>query len=445
MTRRKPDARSIHDGSVKGQGRGGLADQAAANFSDARAKRAHAVKAGQLGDHRGNDKGLVSLIADKARMKNGKRPAAVFGQDLAGGEGKFPLGSGKKRKRAANAQPSGGGGGIWAEMNRDQAKRRAAVRDGAGLQTASLKGGLALGLTTDPYRDPGGDAPPAQSGTSIFDPVLCELAYRWFCPPGGLILDPFAGGSVRGVVASHLGRRYLGVDLRAEQAQANDAQLVICRDPAPRWIVGDAIDLPRLTADHIGDGADMVFSCPPYGDLEVYSEDPRDLSAMPAAEFDDAYARIIGHAVAALRPDRFAAFVVGDYRDADGFYRGFVSRTIEAFEAAGARLYNEAILVTALGSLPVRTRKQFVASRKLGKTHQNFLVFCKGDPKAATAAIGPVEFGELTDGETVAEDRSAGSIAPVPVKRPGTKAPKAEAPAPLPEGAHPASRYGEIL
>src|SRR5262245_29678572 len=22
------------------------------------------------------------------------------------------------------------------------------------------------------------------SGTSIFDPVLCELAYTWFCPPG---------------------------------------------------------------------------------------------------------------------------------------------------------------------------------------------------------------------------------------------------------------------
>lgn len=48
----------------------------------------------------------------------------------------------------------------------------------------------------------------AGSGTSIFDPVLCELAYRWFCPPGGSILDPFAGGSVRGIVAGILGREY---------------------------------------------------------------------------------------------------------------------------------------------------------------------------------------------------------------------------------------------
>lgn len=28
---------------------------------------------------------------------------------------------------------------------------------------------------------------------------------------------------------------------------------------------------------------------------------------------------------------------------------------------------------------------------------QNVLVFCKGDPKKATAAIGPVEFGEIEE------------------------------------------------
>jgi hypothetical protein len=63
-----------------------------------------------------------------------------------------------------------------------------------------------------------------QSGTSIFDPVLCELAYRWFSPPGGLVLDPFAGGSVRGIVAAKCGREYIGVDLRPEQVAANREQ-----------------------------------------------------------------------------------------------------------------------------------------------------------------------------------------------------------------------------
>ncbi len=31
-------------------------------------------------------------------------------------------------------------------------------------------------------------------GTSIFDPALCELMYKWFCPNNGQILDPFGGG-----------------------------------------------------------------------------------------------------------------------------------------------------------------------------------------------------------------------------------------------------------
>lgn len=59
------------------------------------------------------------------------------------------------------------------------------------------------------------------AGDSIFDPVLAEIAYRWFAPPGGAILDPFAGGSVRGVVAGMLGYSYTGIDLRAEQVEAN--------------------------------------------------------------------------------------------------------------------------------------------------------------------------------------------------------------------------------
>ncbi len=61
---------------------------------------------------------------------------------------------------------------------------------------------------------------------------------------------------------------------------------------------------------------------------------------------------------------------------------------------AGAALYNEAILVTAVASLPMRAGKQFAVSRKLGKTHQNVLVFCKGDPRKATEACGPVEIDE---------------------------------------------------
>ena len=76
------------------------------------------------------------------------------------------------------------------------------------------------------------DAAPQATGTSIFDPVLCELAYRWFCPLGGMVADPFAGGSVRGIVAAALGYHYTGFELRGEQVDANAIQAArICQGP----------------------------------------------------------------------------------------------------------------------------------------------------------------------------------------------------------------------
>jgi hypothetical protein len=41
--------------------------------------------------------------------------------------------------------------------------------------------------------------------------------------------------------------------------------------------------------------------------------------------------------------------------------------------------------------------KQFSSGRKLGKTHQNVLVFIKGDPRKATAACGPVEIADIAE------------------------------------------------
>jgi hypothetical protein len=65
--------------------------------------------------------------------------------------------------------------------------------------------------------------------------------------------------------------------------------------------------------------------------------------------------------------------------------RNFVSETIAAFQDAACGLYNEAILVTPAGTTALRARRIFDAGRKLSKTHQNVLVFCKGDPKEAAA------------------------------------------------------------
>jgi hypothetical protein len=257
-------------------------------------------------------------------------------------------------------------------VDREKNKARATSYDSQDTLNAIMGGGV-------------------ESGTSIFDPVLCEIAYRWFSPIDGLVLDPFAGGSVRGIVAAKLGRQYIGHELRGEQVEANRIQAnEICGNDAivPVWITGDSRNIDKTCADV---NADLIFTCPPYADLEVYSDDPNDLSTMGYEEFRKVYCEIIAKTCARLRNDRFAVCVVGEVRDKKGNYYDFVGDTVQAFRSAGLHYYNEAILITAVGSLPIRAGKQFSASRKLGKTHQNILVFVKGDGKKAANACGPVD------------------------------------------------------
>lgn len=215
------------------------------------------------------------------------------------------------------------------------------------------------------------------SGTSVFDPVLCEVIYNWFCPEKGIVFDPFAGGSVRGVVAEMLGLHYIGIDLSQAQVDANQInadQLGVC----PVWHCDDS----RNADLYLPDGsADLVFSCPPYHNLEKYSDHPQDLSNMNYADFLAAYTEIIETACGKLKKNRFAVFVVGEIRDQKGAYRDFVSTTKRIFQESGLYLYNDNVLLEQYGTAPMRAASTF-KSLKTTKVHQNVLIFYKGDIKA---------------------------------------------------------------
>ena len=222
----------------------------------------------------------------------------------------------------------------------------------------------------------GRTAKDAMPEASIFDPALCEVLYHWFCPPGGTILDPFAGGSVRGIVANYLGYNYTGIDIRPEQIESNYEQAkTIVPEFIPNWLTGDSnkvLDDLWLNMEQY----DFLFSCHPYADLEVYSDLPGDISNMPYKEFLILYRSIIKKAVSLLKPGALCAWVIGEVRSKDGSYYGFVPDTIKAFKDAGAQYYNEAILLNAIGTAMLRVGNTF-KSGKLVKVHQNILIFKK--------------------------------------------------------------------
>ena len=140
----------------------------------------------------------------------------------------------------------------------------------------------------------------------------------------------------------------------------------------PRWYCGDS----NKVLDNLQEQFDFVFSCPPYGNLEVYSDLEGDISNMPYNEFLKNYREIISKCFNLLKNGGFACFVVGEFRDKDGNYVGFVPDTIRAFTDCGFKYYNEAVLCTSLASASIRAKGN-MKSKKLVKVHQNILVFRK--------------------------------------------------------------------
>ncbi len=149
------------------------------------------------------------------------------------------------------------------------------------------------------------------------------------------------------------------------------------------WILGDSAQMDELVPTDAE--YDMIWACPPYFDLEVYSDNEADGSVFKDYDkFIHWYREIFRSCVARLKENRFLAVVVGEVRAKTGdkgAYRGFVPDTIRVMTELGLHYYNEAILLTMMGSVSLRAAPPFKAARKLGKTHQNVLVFYKGNPR----------------------------------------------------------------
>ncbi|MDR3245009.1 MAG: site-specific DNA-methyltransferase [Prevotellaceae bacterium] len=224
-------------------------------------------------------------------------------------------------------------------------------------------------------------------GVSILDPVLSEIVCRWFNVDGGKVFDCFAGDTVFGYVAAHLGYDFTGIELRKEQVELNNKRV---ENLPARYICDDG----QNVAKHIeADSQDLLFSCPPYFDLEKYSNNVADASNQKTyAGFIGILKNAFTSALSCLKNDRFAIIVVGDVRDKKtGFYYTFADDVKQIFNEAGARLYNELILVETGASSALRAAHN-MKTRKVVKMHQNVLCFYKGNPKNIKKHFKSIEY-----------------------------------------------------
>lgn len=216
----------------------------------------------------------------------------------------------------------------------------------------------------------------SMQGTSIFNPTLTEIIYRWFTPgKGSEIIDPFAGGSVRGVIAKILDHNYTGIELRKEQVEANYQNAQEMGLNGITWHNDDSLNI----GNYVEDGTkDLLIACPPYFDLEVYSDDEKDISNMGWSGFEEVYTEIMRRTARKLKPNRFAVVVISDVRDKKtGMYHDLVGVTKEAMKQEGFGFYNDMVLINIAGSAAITARRS-MKNRKVRRCHQSVLVFYNG-------------------------------------------------------------------
>lgn len=123
--------------------------------------------------------------------------------------------------------------------------------------------------------------------------VIWNLLER-YTRPGDLVVDPMAGSGTTLDVAAEMGRRAVGCDVSPQRDDIIDA---------------DARHLP------LDDGvADFVFIDPPYSTHIAYSDDPRCIGRLDAAEpaYYQAMAQVFRESLRILKDRRFMGVYVSD-------------------------------------------------------------------------------------------------------------------------------------
>lgn len=212
---------------------------------------------------------------------------------------------------------------------------------------------------------------------SVFPVPLAEwIILRYGGPEGGTILDAFSGGPPRAITAGLMRYNYIGFDIRQEQIDENMEIIKSLElEDRVKFICGDGTQLDGIASESM----DFGFSCPPYYNLEVYSNLPDDLSNLDTYDdFMESINRCARSYRRVMKPDAFVCIVTSPFRLVND--RGvneqvdFPGDVIRSFRNADMYLWQDVILSRNFASAAGRASTSW-RGHKLIPRHERLLVF----------------------------------------------------------------------
>mgnify|MGYP001558570757 CR=1 FL=1 len=204
---------------------------------------------------------------------------------------------------------------------------------------------------------------------SEFNPELAETVIRYWSLESDLVVDPFAGRATRGVVALQWKRMYQGYEVAP----------ATFKETSPKVLeLGGALECfdGCVMAHSPNQSADLIFTCPPYHQLERYEPAPAQLSEIrDYRKFLQRIEVLAKNCQRVLKPGKFLCWVVADWR-ADGNLVLFHVDSIQAFERWGFKVH-DVVIVENVSPFAALQAGKVAAKRYTSKIHEYLLVFRK--------------------------------------------------------------------
>ena len=210
---------------------------------------------------------------------------------------------------------------------------------------------------------------------SEFHAGLAEQILRYWSMKGSVVVDPFAGRATRAVVANKLGRQYEGYEISPstyKRSKEHFKKLGV----SPKLYNLDGLFL----AKNDNDSVDLVFTCPPYHDIEKYESVQNQNQLSDCASYEE-FCRHIKcsgyHINRVLKPGAFCVWVVGDWRCPKGNgFRSFHSDLISLFTQEKL-IHHDTIIMKNISPFAPLQAGKVASKRYTSKIHEYIMVFRK--------------------------------------------------------------------
>lgn len=217
---------------------------------------------------------------------------------------------------------------------------------------------------------------------SEFNPNVAKNIISFWSEDKDKILDPFAGRT-RALIAYSMNRQYVGYEVSKHVSDYIHQRFVeLGLDKRDNFNVKiNNKDCREIESDYYKkEEFDLIFTCPPYWNLEEYESVPGQLSDINDYDmFVYALAARLNIAVSVLKKGKYMAIVIGDFRK-KGKYHTLHCDLIKTMEKnKDIKLHD----VIVMQNMPFNTAAYYFGAKRkykfTSKAHEYLLIWKKND------------------------------------------------------------------